>query len=74
MVKKKLLRDYVSLNFESKSYRYVAAYQYIIKEKDISTVLHSQGHTLLECIRSPKTKKMLLKGPTSGQVRKRKES
>ena len=57
-VKKKFLRDYnVSLNFQAKSYGYVAAYWYIIKEKDISTVLHSQGLTPLQCIRSPKIKK-----------------
>ena len=44
-VKKKLLCDYnVSLNFQTKSYRYVAAYRYIIKEKDISTVLQSGTH------------------------------
>ena len=35
----------------------MAAYWYIIKEKYILTVLHSQGHTPLECMRSPKTKK-----------------
>ena len=57
LVKKKFLRDYVSLNFQTKLYGYLAAYRYIIKEKDISTVLHSQGHTPLECMRSPKTKK-----------------
>ena len=35
----------------------MAACQYIIKEKDTSTVLHNQGHTPLECVRSPKAKK-----------------
>ena len=47
----------VSLKFKTKSYGYVAAYRYVIKVKDILTVLHSQGHTPVENIRSSKKKK-----------------
>ena len=45
-IKERFMQDYnVSLNFKTKLYGYVATYQHVIKEKDISTVLHSQGHT-----------------------------
>ena len=51
----------------------MAAYRYIIKEKDISTVLHSQRHTPLECIRSPKTKKAFERfSQVSSEKKKRK--
>ena len=74
LVKKTFLRDYnVSLNFQTKSYGYVAAYRYILKEKDISVVLHSQEHTLLEYIRSPKTKKAFERfSQVSSEKKKRK--
>ena len=72
-VKKTFLHDYVSLHFQTKSYGYVTVYRYIIKEEDISTVLHCQGHTPLECI-DPQRQKKLLIGSTRCQVRKRKES
>ena len=72
-VKKTFLHDYVSLHFQTKSYGYVKVYRYIIKEKDISTVLHCQGHTPLEYI-DPQRQKKLLIGSTRCQVRKRKES
>ena len=52
------MQDYnISFNFKTNLYGYVAAYQYVIKEKDISTVLCSQGHTTLESIRSLKSKR-----------------
>ena len=51
----------------------MAAYRYIIKEKDISTVLHSQRHTPLEWIRSPKTKKAFERfSQVSSEKKKRK--
>ena len=51
----------------------MAAYRYIIKGKDISTMLHSQGHTPLECIRSPKTKKAFERfSQVSSEKKKRK--
>ena len=74
LANKRFLRDYnLSLNFQPKTYRYVAAYRCIIKEKDISTVLHSQGHTPLECIKSPKTKKAFERfSQVSSEKKKRK--
>ena len=51
----------------------MAAYRYVIKGKDISTMLHSQGHTPLECIRSPKTKKAFERfSQVSSEKKKRK--
>ena len=55
--KEKVFARLCFFKLSNKLYGYLAAYRYIIKEKDISTVLHSQGHTPLECMRSPKTKK-----------------
>ena len=51
----------------------MAAYWYIIKEKDISTVSHSQRHTPLECIRFPKAKKAFeMFSQVSNEKKKRK--
>lgn len=55
------MQDYnVSLNFNTKLYGYVAAYEYVIKEKDSMTVLQSQEHTI-KIIRSSKTKNVFKK-------------
>ena len=45
-----------ALNVES---GYVSAYRYVAKDKDFHSVLHSENHTKLENIRSPKTKKAM---------------
>ena len=71
-VKKKFMQDYnVSLNFKTKSYGHVAAYRYVIKEKNISTVLHSQGHIPLENIRSSKTEKAFIRFNEMSSQKKR---
>lgn len=73
-VKKKFLRLYnVSLNFQTKSFGYVAAYRYVIKEKEISTVLHSEGHTPLQSIKSPKTKKAFRRFSEVSEQKKRRK-
>jgi len=45
--------------FSSKNCGYVAAYRYVCKDKAKEDVLHSEGHTLLESIHTPKTKKAM---------------
>lgn len=49
----------ISINFALKEVGYVAAYRYVTKEKPISEVLHSEGHTKMESIGSPRTKKAM---------------
>ena len=40
---------------------YVAAYRYVAKKKNFEEILHSENHTKLENIKSPKTKKAMHK-------------
>jgi len=49
----------VSVNFATKNCGYVAAYRYVCKDKAKEEVLHSEGHTSLEAIHTPKTNKAM---------------
>lgn len=61
-VKKAFMKNYnVSLHFSVKTCGYVAAYRYVCKDKEITEVLHSPGHTNMERISSPKTKNAMRK-------------
>ena len=46
----------VAINFSSQHCGYSAGYKYVCKNKDIETVLHSEGHPNLTEIGSPQTK------------------
>lgn len=49
----------ISVHFSTKTCGYVAAYRYVCKDKNAEDVLHSQGHTHLEQITTPKTNKAM---------------
>jgi len=59
-VKKHFLKTFkVSIHFKIESLGYVAAYRYICKKKRIDEVLHSEGHSPMARIRTPKTSKAM---------------
>lgn len=61
-VKKYFLKTFkVSIHFKIKSLGYVAAYRYISKNKPSNEVLHSEGHSPMTRIRTPKTSKAMRK-------------
>ena len=60
----------ISVHFQSKNCGYVAAYRYVIKEKPIGNVLHSNGHTDLASIGSPKTKNAMKTFVSNSRKRK----
>lgn len=57
----------VSLHFQEDNCGYVAAYRYVCKDKPISEVLHSPGHSNMTVLKSPKTKKAMRRWSISTQ-------
>ena len=53
----------VSVNFATKNCVYVAAYRYVCKNKALTDVLHSLGHSDMSNILSPATKNAMKKIP-----------
>ena len=54
-------RDKFSVNFSTKNCGYVAAYRYVCKDKHLTDVLHSPGHSDMSKILSPLTKNAMKK-------------
>lgn len=59
----------ISVHFSAKPVGYVAAYRYVCKDKLITEVLHSEGHSDMEVIGSPKTKKAMCKSFSNARKR-----
>ena len=71
-VKRKFLQSFnVSLHFKIRNCGYVAAYRYVCKDKDITDVLHSPGHSNMAVLKSPKTKKAMRQWSNASQQKKR---
>lgn len=72
-VKKYFMKKFnVSLHFKMRSIGYVAAYKYVCKQKPVDQVAHSVGHTPMSDIRTPKTKKAMLKYSINSQAKRKK--
>ena len=60
----------ISLHFSSQHCGYNAGYKYVCKDKPLSEVLHSAGHTNLSDIGSPKTKKAMKTSASNARKRR----
>ena len=60
----------ISVHFSARHLGYVAAYRYVAKNKLLTDVLHSPGHSNLAAIGSPKTKKAMKRFSEKAKARK----
>ena len=60
----------ICVNFSSSNSGYLAGYRYVIKNKNLDSVLHSRGHPDLSAVRSPKSKKGFQKFSQNAQKRR----